>query len=89
MRNKDLQEYIDSQSKKLYGRTKSEAHKIRQCVACRGVATEFADKLSEGVYDLMGICQHCQDQSDDNVNKQAHLLVMMVDLLGFTDKQRN
>ena len=86
MKIKELEKYIDGQSKKLYGRTKSEAYKIRQCIACGGVATEFADKLSEGVYDLMGICQHCQDQSDDNANRQAHLLVMMVDLLDFKNK---
>ena len=88
MKEQTLEEYIDSQSHKLYGRTQSEAHKIHQCVACGGVAIEFANKLSKRVYNLMSVCQTCQDLSNDDVKRQAGMLVMMVDLLGLIDKEQ-
>lgn len=59
----DLQKFINTLSKQIYGRTRSEAQLQQICVDCGKPATEFRDGLSAKEYTISGFCQQCQDKT--------------------------
>jgi uncharacterized CHY-type Zn-finger protein len=62
-RVKSLQDFLDSFTKKTYGRSNSESISGGVCVICGQPATEFKDELSKKEYSISGMCQQCQDET--------------------------
>lgn len=52
---------IDSMSRSLFGRGRSEAIAENTCVMCGGPAVAFSDEISRKEYGISGMCQPCQN----------------------------
>ncbi len=52
---------VDGVSKKLFGKTRTEALNTRTCISCGESATEFKDSKSAAEWRITGLCQKCQD----------------------------
>ena len=63
MKSQNMIDFLDTMSRNLYGRTRSECIENRICVACGVEVTEFRDECSAREYDLTGYCQDCQDET--------------------------
>jgi len=64
-RTKELQNFLDSFTKKAFGRSATEAKEKGICVTC-GTKIEmgdFKDQLSIKEYGISGLCQKCQDDT--------------------------
>ena len=58
---KDIEQYADSFSFALFGRTRTGSIKQDVCVSCGKAVNSFRDGLSKKEYTISGICQECQD----------------------------
>ena len=58
----DMRNFLDSVSKDMFGRCRTEAIESGICIDCGEPATEFVDQLSRKEYAISGLCQECQDK---------------------------
>jgi len=56
-----LTKTLDDVSKKLFGKTRTEALDTHTCISCGGPAIEFKDEKSAVEWRIAGLCQECQD----------------------------
>ena len=64
-RTKELQSFLDSFTKKAFGRSSTEAREKGVCVTCGNKIKmeDFKDRLSIKEYEISGLCQKCQDDT--------------------------
>ena len=62
---------LDEISMEAFGRVRSLAMAVGDCVKCGGRASDFRDELSRREYGITGYCQKCQDEvfGSDNENE--------------------
>ena len=60
-RHPTLQKFVDDFTKKIFGKSNTDAINEKACVTCHKKVTGFKDKLSEKEYTISGMCQACQD----------------------------
>lgn len=59
--DESLTKTIDGVSKKLFGKTRTEALDTHTCISCNKPAIEFRDEKSAVEWRITGLCQKCQD----------------------------
>lgn len=69
MKSQSMIDFLDSMSRDMFGRTRSESLRQNICVDCGGNATTFRDELSKKEYGLSGLCQNCQNKIFDVDNE--------------------
>ena len=64
-RSKEIQSFLDTFTKKAFGRSQTEAKEKEVCVFCHKSINleDFKDDLSRKEYEISGICQKCQDDT--------------------------
>jgi len=64
-RSKEVQSFLDTFTKKAFGRSQTEAKEKNLCVTCgKPIKMEdFKDQLSIKEYEISGLCQKCQDDT--------------------------
>lgn len=64
-RSKEVQSFLDTFTKKAFGRSQTEAKEKNLCVFCgKEIKMEdFKDQLSIKEYGISGLCQKCQDDT--------------------------
>lgn len=62
-RTKAMQEFVDQQTKAMFGRSMTEAGELGLCVTCGNPLGQFRDELSRKEAGISGMCQKCQDQT--------------------------
>ena len=60
-----MENFKDTVSLNVFGRSRMLAIAGAQCVSCGRSATEFRDKVSRKEYSISGMCQKCQDRFFD------------------------
>ena len=61
-RTHEMQSFINSVTKELFGQTAEESAIVQSCVFCKGSADTFRDELSRKEYGISRLCQKCQDE---------------------------
>jgi hypothetical protein len=56
-------EFLDSMSKQLFGRSRSESIGNRVCVSCGKSAQGFSNEQAAKEYTISGLCETCQDKA--------------------------
>ena len=72
-RSPEMQKFVDSFSKSVFGRSQTESKHLGRCVTCGKMVRngEFRDKLSEKEYNISGMCMKCQDSVFGNSDEVA------------------
>lgn len=60
---------LDGMAQALYGRMRSESIQEDICLRCNQPAVEFTDDLSRSEYRISGLCQQCQDEIFNEMEK--------------------
>jgi len=56
-----LEVFLDTESLRIYGISRTDAIKKDICLCCKNPAVEFKDDISQREYLISGYCQTCQD----------------------------
>lgn len=57
-----MQNFLDSMSMNIFGRSRTLAKAGSSCVSCGKPAIKFKDKLSEREFYISSLCQECQNK---------------------------
>ncbi len=60
-RDPEIQKFIDSFSKKAFGKSQTGCKREEICPTCQKPVGKFRDALSEKEHLISGMCQKCQD----------------------------
>lgn len=62
----EMERKIDSFTKQVFGRCRTDSIKEAVCVGCGASVKEFRNAISRKEFTISGLCQSCQDGVFDN-----------------------
>jgi hypothetical protein len=68
-RSSEVDAFLDWISKGMFGRSRTEAIKSNICIFCGKDSALFRDEISITKYKITGLCQKCQDDTDEDDNE--------------------
>lgn len=60
--NSTMRKFLDAVTKEAFGKTFTEAKRMKECVTCDASNLSFTDDLSIKEYGISGMCQSCQNK---------------------------